>query len=59
MAVGQHQPAASVSVPAARGCSPSGFVGMAWKHRGELLVNAAVGVDQDVAGVAVDPRTAS
>ena len=55
ISAGSRQPAASVSIPSGRGGSlPSpGRDGV--KAQGELLVDAAVGVDQNVAGVAVDP----
>ena len=51
---GSHQPAASVSIPSGRAVrAVAGWDGV--KTQGELLVDAAVGVDQNVAGVAVDP----
>ena len=56
-AAGAHQAASLVSIPSGRGS----WACLGWGRDGveaqrQLLVNAAVGVEQNVRGVAVDPR---
>ena len=58
-AVGVHQAASLVSIPSGRGS----WACVGWGRDGveaqrQLLVNAAVGVEQHVGGVAVDPGQA-